>query len=168
MKPHIRWMINRDLKQVLAIENQCFEFPWGQDALIRCLGQRNCIGHVATIEDGSALGQVVGYMIYEIHRNRLHILSLAVHPDHQRQGVGAAMVAKLTGKLSYERRNRIMLEVRETNLAALLFFKSQGFKAISVLRDYYEGTDEDAYLMQYRYVPTRSFTFGQFAEETAS
>jgi ribosomal-protein-alanine N-acetyltransferase len=93
-------------------------------------------------------------MVYEIHPNRLHILSLAVHPNHQRQGVGTALVAKLTGKLSLERRNRIMLEVRETNLDALLFFKSQGFKAISVLRDYYDDSDEDAYLMQYRYVPT--------------
>ena len=62
-----------------------------------------------------------------------------------------AMLGKLLGKLSHERRNRIMLEVRETNLEAQLFFKSVGFKAISVLRDFYEDTVEDAYLMQFRY-----------------
>ena len=32
-----------------------------------------------------------------------------------------------------------------------LFFKSLGFRAISVLRDYYDDTVEDAYLMQFRY-----------------
>ncbi len=61
------------------------------------------------------------------------------------------MIDKLVSKLSFERRNRIMLEVRETNLDAQLFFKQLGFRAISVLRDFYEDTTEDAYLMQYRY-----------------
>jgi len=41
--------------------------------------------------------------------------------------------------------------VRETNLTAQLFFKASGFRAISVLRSYYEDSPEDAYVMQYRY-----------------
>ena len=61
------------------------------------------------------------------------------------------MVAKLIGKLSSQRRSRVVLEVRETNLAAQLFFRENGFRAVSVLRAYYEDTPEDAYLMQYRY-----------------
>ena len=68
-----------------------------------------------------------------------------------RQGIGTALVDKLVSKLSPHRRNRIVLEVRETNLEAQLFFKSLGFRAISVLRDYYDDTVEDAYLMQFRY-----------------
>ena len=63
------------------------------------------------------------------------------------------MINKLISKLSMDRRNRILLEVRETNLDAQLFFKDLGFRAIPVLRDYYEDTTEDAYLMQYRYHP---------------
>ena len=47
-----------------------------------------------------------------------------------------------------------MLEVRETNLDAQLFFKGLDFRAISVLRDFYDDTVEDAYLMQYRYKAT--------------
>ena len=43
------------------------------------------------------------------------------------------------------------LEVRETNLAAQLFFRSLGFRAVNVLRNYYDDTPEDAYVMQYRY-----------------
>ncbi len=61
------------------------------------------------------------------------------------------MTTKLVGKLSSQRRTRILLEVRETNLAAQLFFRKQGFRAVSVLRDFYEDTTEDAYVMQYRY-----------------
>lgn len=64
------------------------------------------------------------------------------------------MMTKLVSKLSPERRTRIMLEVRETNLDAQLFFKDLDFRAVSVLRDFYEDTTEDAYLMQYRYQAT--------------
>jgi ribosomal-protein-alanine N-acetyltransferase len=60
------------------------------------------------------------------------------------------MVQKLVSKLAYQRRNRIILEVRETNLAAQLFFKSLGFRATGVLRNFYEDSTEDAFLMQFR------------------
>jgi [ribosomal protein S18]-alanine N-acetyltransferase len=142
---HIRWMIRRDMPEVLAIEKQCFEFPWQDEDFIRCLRQRNCIGMVA--EAGE---RVVGFMIYELHKSRLHILNFAVHENYRRRGVGRQMAKKLVGKLSRERRSRVMLEIRETNLPAQLFFRALGFRAISVLRDFYEDTPEDAYLMQYR------------------
>lgn len=145
----IRWMIRRDMPTVLNIESACFEFAWSEEDFIHCLRQRNCIGMVAEQN-----GVVVGYMIYELHRNRLHVLNFAVDRDARRRGVGRQMLFQLVGKLAYQRRNRILLEVRESNLAAQLFFKKCGFRAISVLRDFYEESAEDAYLMQYRYEPT--------------
>lgn len=141
----IRWMIRRDMAEVLDIEQRSFEFPWSEDDFIRCLRQRNCIGMVADAND-----KVVGFMVYELHKSRLHILNFAVSPDCRRRGVGVAMVDRLTAKLSPERRSRIQLEVRETNLDAQLFFREQGFRAIGVLHNYYEDTPEDAYFMQYR------------------
>ena len=146
---HIRWMIHRDMPDVLGIENDCFEFSWTEDDFIRCLRQRNCIGMVAEIDD-----RVVGHMIYELHKNRLHLLNIAVDPSFHRQGVGSAMISKLTGKLSMHRRNRIMLEIRETNLEGQMFLKSLGFQAASILKSFYDDSAEDAYLMQYRYIPT--------------
>ena len=146
IRVHIRWMIRRDMGEVLQIERGNFEFPWIDEDFIRCLRQRNCIGMVAEHGD-----QVVGFMIYELHRTRIHVLNFAVSPDYQRQGVGSQMIAKLAAKLSSQRRSRILLEIRETNLAAQLFFRENGFRAISVLHQYYEDTPEDAYLMQYRY-----------------
>ena len=78
--------------------------------------------------------RVVGFMIYELHKNQLHVLNFSVRPDARRRSVGYQMVQKLVGKLSQQRRNRVVLEVRETNLAAQLFFKTCGFKAVSVGR----------------------------------
>ena len=132
---HVRWMIRRDMPEVLAAEAASFEYAWSEEDFLRCLRQRNCIGMVA--ERGE---RVVGFMIYELHKARLHVLNFAVHPSSRRQGVGAQMVAKLAGKLSSHRRTRISLEVRETNLPAQLFFKAQGFKAVRVLRRFYDDS----------------------------
>lgn len=143
---HIRWMIRRDMTEVLDIEQASFEFPWLEEDFLRCLRQRNCIGMVAEYDE-----RVVGFMVYELHKDQLHVLNFSVRPDVRRRGIGEQMVNKLVGKLSRKGRNRIVLEIRETNLAAQMFFKNLGFKAVSVLRDYYDDTVEDAYVMQYRF-----------------
>ena len=148
---HIRWMIRRDMREVLDIETSSFEFPWLEEDFLRCLRQRNCIGMVSEQED-----RVAGFMIYELHKTRLHILNFAVAPAFRRRRIGSQMVVKLIGKLSSQRRTRIQLEVRETNLPAQLYFKHCGFRAVNVLRSFYEDTPEDAYLMQYRFSATRN------------
>ena len=144
VRVHIRWMIRRDMNEVLDIERSAFEFPWFEEEFIRCLRQRNCIGMVAEHAE-----RVVGFMIYELHKTRLHILNFAVAADLRRRGIGRQMIDKLVGKLSSQRRTRISLEVRETNLAAQVFIRSSGFKATSVLHEFYDDSPEDAYLMQF-------------------
>ena len=151
IRVHVRWMIRRDMPEVLATESESFEFPWSEQDFIRCLRQRNCIGMVAEHDD-----HVIGFMIYELQKTRIHVLNFAVAPAYRRSGVGSQMIAKLTAKLSSQRRNRIQLEVRETNLAAQVFFRGNGFRAVSVLRSYYDDTPEDAYLMQFRYHPEKA------------
>jgi ribosomal-protein-alanine N-acetyltransferase len=146
---NIRWLIRRDHPEVLAIEAGSFEYPWCEEDFLRNLRQRNCIGMVA--EQGE---QVVGFMIYELHKNRLHVLNFATHPGYRRCGIGHQMAAKLVGKLSSHRRTRIALTVRETNLGGQMFFRSQGFLAADVLREHYEDTGEDAYAMEYALVET--------------
>ena len=144
----VRWMLQRHMPEVLGIENASFEFPWTEAEFVACVRQRNCVGLVAEVDD-----KVVGYMIYEMAKSKIRLLNLAVSPEWRRRGVGRYLVQKLINKLSLQKRNRITLEVRETNLPAQLFFRSLGFRATSVLRNFYQDTPEDAYLMQYRYVP---------------
>jgi [ribosomal protein S18]-alanine N-acetyltransferase len=151
VRVHIRWMIRRDMPEVLAIEGENFEFAWLEEDFIHSLRQRNCIGMVAEHED-----RVVGFMIYELHRTRIHVLNFAVARGYQHRGVGSQMLAKLTGKLSAQRRSRIVLEVRETNLSAQLFFRENGFRAVSVLKNFYADSPEDAYMMQFRHRPEKT------------
>ena len=88
-------------------------------------------------------------MIYELHQSMLRILNFAVAPNRRRQGVGGQMVQRLVDKLSQQRRREIVLEVRETNLDAQLFFADCNFRSLSVLRHHYDDTLEDAYYMRY-------------------
>ncbi len=141
----IRWLIRRDMAEVLRIEQSSFGSPWNDEDFLCCLRQRNCIGMVAEHEH-----RILGFMIYELHKSRLHILNFAVAPEVRKQGIGAQMVLRLVDKLSQQRRSEILLEVRESNLEAQLFFKKQGFKAVCVLRRHFDDTEEDAYIMQFR------------------
>jgi ribosomal-protein-alanine N-acetyltransferase len=141
----IRWLIRRDMPEVLKIERESFDFPWSDEDFLCCLRQRTCIGMVAEYDH-----QIVGYMVYELHKARLHILNFAVASEFRRLGIGTQMVLRLVDKLSQQRRNEILLEVRERNLSAQLFFRNQNFRAITVLRQHYDDTDEDAYIMRFR------------------
>ena len=152
LKIHIRWMIRRDMPDVLAAERASFEYAWTEDDFLRCLRQRNCIGMVAESDDpiGPAPGvRVAGFMIYELHKTRLHILNFAVHPLARRNGIGGQMLGKLVHKLTTHRRLKITLAVRERNLDAQVFFRDHDFRATRVLRNYYEDSGEDAFQMEY-------------------
>ncbi len=156
---HIRWMIRRNMPEVLAIEADSFEFPWSAADFVQCLRQRNCIGMIAEHED-----RVVGFMIYELTKSRIQVLNFSTATDFLRKGVGTQMVSKLIGKLSAQRRTRITLEVRETNLPAQLFWRAKGFRVVSTLREYYQwNTNDDAYVFEYR-ISQHSKTKGSGSE----
>jgi ribosomal-protein-alanine N-acetyltransferase len=141
---HIRWGIRRDLPETLNIELEAFDFPWCEDEFIEQLRQRNCIWMVAEV-----CGCIAGYMVYELHRTKFHILNFAVHHNMRRRGIGTLMVNKLKSKLNVSRRAHIDLEIRDANLTAQQFFRAQGFKATGILRDFYRGCRDDAYAFRH-------------------
>ncbi len=147
-KIHIRWMIQFDLESVQQIEKECFEYQWSKEDFINCLRRRNCVGLVAEYK-----GEIVGFMIYEFMKRRIHLLNFGIVGSARRHHFGSQLVARLIGKLQRSGRTRITFAVRERNLAAQLFFRKLGFCAVSILRNFYEEAREDAYLMQY-HIPT--------------
>ena len=122
-----------------------FEFPWSEEEFIRCLRQRNCIGMVA--EHGE---RVVGFMIYELHKTRLHILNFAVadgcppprhRPADDREADRQALEPAPHADFARSARNQSCRLNSSSAPAA--------FKATSVLHEFYDDSPEDAYLMQY-------------------
>src|SRR3984885_15371768 len=110
VRVHIRWMIRRDMPEVLSAELASFEYSWTEDDFLRCLRQRNCIGMVVELPD-----RIGGFMVYELHKIRLHLLTFAVIRAARRTGLGRLMVSKLIFKLTSHRREKITLAVRERN-----------------------------------------------------
>jgi ribosomal-protein-alanine N-acetyltransferase len=144
---HVRWMIRRDLEAVVTIENEAFgRHAWSQEEFLIALRQSNCIGMVAERNE-----EVVGYMVYELHKHSIELLNFAVRGRSQRLGVGTEMIDKLKSKLVYQRRRSIVCELRERNLDGQLFFRKAGFLCTSILYDWYADDEEStAYQMQYR------------------
>ena len=142
---HIRWMIRRDMPEVLEIESKSFEHPWNEFAFIRVLRQRNCIGMISEYEE-----RVIAFMVYELKKDEIGLLNFAVHPDYRRRGVGRQMVQKIKYKLG-SRRQKVTLETSEYSLGAQLFWRAVGFKATSILKDFYDHEfQEDAIAFEYR------------------
>ena len=137
-KVQVRWLIRRDMDHVMAIERASFSDPWSEEEFLCCLRQKNTIGRVAEINY-----QIVGYMIYELHKRVVRIANFAVDPEYRRQDIGTAMLASLKERIDH-RRSTITAEIRDSNLTAHQFFAANDFLALSVLPQYFLN-GEDAY-----------------------
>lgn len=164
MELKIRWMLKRDLPEVLEIENQEFEFPWEEENFRYCLRQREITSMVCLHDD-----KIVGYMVYEFHKHRIEIVNFVVTHSYQRGGVGSQMIQKLL-KLKSKHRRCVEMCLVEANLPGHLFLKNQGFEAVEVLDEFFEDCDKDtytSYLFRYNYInkePLFSNRISQFYE----
>ena len=143
-------MIRRDMADIDQIENALFcDLAWTQEEFVTCLRRPNTVG--MTIENYDC--ETIGYMVYELHNRRIQLLNFAVDPGYHRKSVGRQMVEKLFAKLSHQRRTKIVAEVREGNLDALLFFRAMGFLAVALLKNEYEeyGLSDDTVIMEYHF-----------------
>jgi len=142
----IEWMIRRQMPRILDIENESFEFPCSEEDFTDCARRDPVM--VAKVDD-----QIVGFLMYQPQKAFSTVLDFAVARSFRRHGIASKMMNILINKLSAKMRC-ITLEIRETNLPGQLFLRALGFRAVSVLRQFYTDTPEDAYLMQCRYRPS--------------
>jgi len=144
----VRDIVRQDLPKILKIEASSFEFHWSEEDFINCLRRNNCDCLVAECKD-----RIVGFVVAEFDEANIHVTNLAVDGNFRRLGVGSQLMAEVIEGYGNGRFN-IVLEVRETNLPAQLFFRRMGFRAVSILRRFYPNTpEEDAYRMRLRLKP---------------
>lgn len=118
---HVRWMIRRDLPDVFSIEASNGG-AWSEEDFLCCLRKRNCIGMVAEYGEN-----IIGFMVYELHKYKLNVLTMGVDKARHRRGAGSAMVKRLQDKLSSYRRTSITFTLYETATDFLMFLKHHGF-----------------------------------------
>lgn len=142
-QPAIRSMEHADLEAVLAIESAAYRFPWSRQIFADCL----MAGYLASVLDSGS--RVIGYCILSTAAAEAHILNLCVDPDCQRNGYGRQMLDHL---LDYARAigvERIFLEVRPSNEAAISLYETAGFTRLGVRKAYYRAAEgrEDALVL---------------------
>ena len=99
--------------------------------------KRICIGAI-DIETKKLLGLCSSWLIID----ELQITSLAVHPRHQRKGLGRFLISYLIKRSNSLLIQHIHLEVKDTNEPAKAFYKSMGFKIVGNRCNFYkDGSD---------------------------
>lgn len=135
---HIRWMIRRDMTEVMAIDQEHSAAPWPEQEYLGNLRQRNCIGMVAELGE-----TLYGHMVYELHTHHLDVLKLEASNDDAFD----SLLSKLTGKLSSHRRTHVVLHVHERDDRTIAACRRNGWRAEKVEREHYG--EADAYLFVY-------------------
>ena len=139
----IRPMRVDDLLQVQAIEEISFTSPWPGNAY-RFELLENPNGHCWVAEhDGAIIGMIVCWLVID----EVHIATIAVHPDHRKQGIGRQLVINGLSELIPKGAISATLEVRAGNRAAQNLYRYLGFEIVGRRKQYYPDNKEDAILM---------------------
>jgi len=102
-------------------------------------------------------GDVVGYIMCRIETGipsfkllgitrKGHVISIAVLPEHQREGIGCALMREAMEAMVNHKAKECYLEVRASNVPAVNLYRKMGFEIIRTIRGYY-ADGEAAYLM---------------------
>ena len=84
----------------------------------------------------------IGVLIGAKRPSATFVHTIAVHPDHRRQGHGRHLLASLGSKLAILGPPRIVVEVPETLVPACELFSASGYVQEAVLTDYVLSRDE--------------------------
>lgn len=138
----IRRFAQYDIDQILDIERQSFPkspYDWATFIHLRWLHPETFL--VFTEKDANNEEKVLGYMIFSWDG---HLISMAVHPRHRREGIGRKLLETAFGLL---RSKRMRAEVRRSNLGAQAFYERMGFRRVGTIPNYYGN--EDAFIMEW-------------------
>lgn len=148
-RAQMRVMRADDLDAVAAIENMAYEFPWTHGILRDCLrASYEC--WVLCRND-----EIIGYAILSIAAGEAHLLNACVAPAQQGRGHGRHLVKRMIELARWHRVQRIFLEVRPSNRAAVALYPTLGFNEIATRPNYYPAKHgrEDAIVMAMELLP---------------
>lgn len=142
----IRRMTADDLNGVMDIERVAFSNPWSLEMVKKELTQDWSTILLAE-EPGPDGWKVLGFSIFWLVADEIHVLNVATAESQRRRGIGRAV---MEATLAYGRAHRCRiasLEVRRGNTAAIGLYKALGFKAVGMRPNYYADDREDAVVM---------------------
>ena len=124
-----------DAEAIAALEAENL----GRDAWSAGLVEQGVSGELPTVRYlvAEVDHEVMGYAAASIVADIAELQRIAVTPARRRTGLAAALLAAVVGAAEAQGADRVLLEVREDNTAALAFYADQGFVEIDRRRRYY-------------------------------
>ncbi|MDQ3618441.1 MAG: ribosomal protein S18-alanine N-acetyltransferase [Pseudomonadota bacterium] len=141
--PTLRPMREADIDGVHAIESRAYPFPWTPGIFRDCL--RADYPSWVLHEDG----HIVGYFLLSLAAGEAHVLNVCIVPERQGCGLGRKLVRAILHIARGRGAQRVFLEVRPSNAAAIALYFDEGFNEIGRRPRYYPARDgrEDALVM---------------------
>ena len=135
----LRWW---DIAAVVPLERELFRAdPWPAEAFWAELALGDArLYLVAEAEDGSLIGYAGLSCQRAARGGDAEVMTLAVSPRAQGQGVGRALLAALQDVAELRGAGRLLLEVRADNLAARALYAAAGFEQIGTRAGYYRSS----------------------------
>ena len=127
------------LNDCMYIDQKSLNGLWTKSQWERELTEpkRICLG-IIELETKKLLGICSAWFVID----ELQITFIAVHPMHQRKGLGKFLLTDLTKRSKSLQANRLNLEVKSSNDKAKAFYKSMGFKTVGYRSNFYkDGSD---------------------------
>ena len=133
----IRPIALTDLDHLLEIEEQSFpKSPYSLTTFVHLFWLYPETFWIYVDQSGDQRnGQVCAYLIFS---REGHLISLAVHPNYRRRGIGETLVRKAMETLPAK---KMRAEVRRSNRGARAFYQKLGFQIAGVLSNYYGNED---------------------------
>lgn len=138
-----RFMTVADLDAVMELAHRSPAAPhWTRGIYQGAIEQEQSAALVAIA--GEAL---VGFVVAKLVLDICELESIVVAPEFRRQKIGAALLDAIIIWSRQHGAQRIELEVRALNIAAIALYERSGFLREGVRRSYYNDPQEDAVLM---------------------
>jgi ribosomal-protein-alanine N-acetyltransferase len=133
-------MQDADVATVATLEAEVSPAPWSSGIFSDCLrAEYEC--WVVRAD------KVFGFAILALAPGEAHLLNIAIAPDRQGQGFGRKLLRKAANTAKKEGAERIVLEVRPSNLRARAIYERAGFEFLSLREKYYgPPKKEDAFV----------------------
>ena len=137
-------MEGSDIDAVMEIERLSFRAPWSRKVFVEEL--ERAWARVDVLRDVTS-GEAVGFANYWLVADELHILNIAIHPQHRRAGHATRLLAHMVDVARRGSCRCMTLEVRRSNTVAQGLYRRFAFRAVGVRPNYYAEDEEDAIVM---------------------
>jgi ribosomal-protein-alanine N-acetyltransferase len=144
---HVRRMRPEDLEEVMKIQRVSFRNPWSLELFRREMSHDWSTILLAEQSPEPGDAQLLGFLIFWLVHDEIHILNVATAPEGRRRGVARELLGTALERARIHRCTLATLEVRRSNEAALELYRSFGFRAVGIRPNYYVEEGEDAVVM---------------------